>query len=82
MEIIGTMTSKGQITIPRNIRKALGLHPGDHVTFQVNEECIMLRKNIENPSFAGLLRQYGKNVTLNDEDVQQAILRGTGEEEA
>ena len=76
------MTSKGQITIPRNIRKALGLHPGDHVTFQVNEECIMLRKNIENPSFAGLLRQYGKNVTLNDEDVQQAILRGTGEEEA
>lgn len=82
MEIIGTMTSKGQITIPRNIRKALGLHPGDHVTFQLNEECIMLRKNVENPSFAGLLSQYGKNVTLSDEEVQQAILRGASGDEA
>lgn len=28
-----TMTTKGQVTIPRDIRKALGVSPGDRVLF-------------------------------------------------
>lgn len=33
-----TLTSKGQITIPKQIRDALGLHPGCSVDFEVNRE--------------------------------------------
>ena len=29
------MTSKGQVTIPKNIRQALGVKPGDHVAFEL-----------------------------------------------
>jgi AbrB family looped-hinge helix DNA binding protein len=31
-----TMTLKGQVTIPRQVRVALGLSPGDRVEFAVN----------------------------------------------
>jgi len=33
-----TMTVKGQVTIPRKVREALGLSPGDRVDFDVNRE--------------------------------------------
>ena len=29
------MTSKGQVTIPKNIRQVLGVKPGDHVEFEL-----------------------------------------------
>ena len=29
------MTSKGQVTIPKNIREALGVKPGDQVEFEL-----------------------------------------------
>lgn len=31
-----TLTSKGQVTIPKHIREALHLHPGTSVDFAVN----------------------------------------------
>jgi AbrB family looped-hinge helix DNA binding protein len=37
-----TLTCKGQITIPRDVRKRLGLHPGDHVAFIVNGDGVRL----------------------------------------
>ena len=33
-----TMTVKGQVTIPKKLREALGLTPGDGVEFAVNRE--------------------------------------------
>jgi AbrB family looped-hinge helix DNA binding protein len=32
-----TVTSKGQITIPAPVRKALGLHQGDQVVFEISD---------------------------------------------
>jgi AbrB family looped-hinge helix DNA binding protein len=77
MEIIGTVTSKGQITIPRTIREAIGLHPGDRVSFQIDpERNVLLRKNMINPSCAGLLREYGKGITLTEDNIREAIRQG------
>ena len=39
-----TVTSKGQITIPKEIRESLNLHDGDKVNFFMDESgkvCIM-----------------------------------------
>jgi AbrB family looped-hinge helix DNA binding protein len=33
-----TITSKGQVTIPKKIREKLGLKPGDKISFEVNEK--------------------------------------------
>jgi AbrB family looped-hinge helix DNA binding protein len=51
MEISATVTSKGQVTIPKEVRDALGVQTGDRVTFQVQEGGAVLRKV---PSFLHL----------------------------
>lgn len=40
-----TLTQKGQVTIPKAVRDALQLRPGDPVTFDVNREgqIVLLR---------------------------------------
>ncbi len=32
---VGTLSTKGQITIPKDIREALGIRPGDKVRFDL-----------------------------------------------
>jgi antitoxin PrlF len=40
-----TLTSKGQVTIPKRIRETLGLGPGSQVEFDVDEQGrIIIRK--------------------------------------
>jgi antitoxin PrlF len=38
-----TLTSKGQITIPREVREKLGLNVGDKLLFEVEGDTIRLR---------------------------------------
>jgi len=44
MDVAATMTSKGQITLPKRVREALGLHAGDRVMFRVHEGRAVLAK--------------------------------------
>lgn len=39
-----TLTSKGQVTIPQDIRERLGLLPGTRVTFDVVGDSVRMRK--------------------------------------
>jgi AbrB family looped-hinge helix DNA binding protein len=41
---IGSITTKGQITIPKEIREALGLREGDRVIFMIEGERAVIRK--------------------------------------
>jgi AbrB family looped-hinge helix DNA binding protein len=38
------ITTKGQVTIPKEIRKALGIRPGDEVAFEEIDEGYAIRK--------------------------------------
>ena len=40
-----TVTRKGQVTVPKRIRDALGINPGTQVAFEVNNDGeVVLRK--------------------------------------
>ncbi len=43
--VTATMTSKGQLTVPKEIRDRLGLAPGDKVEFvQGDDRAVVMRK--------------------------------------
>jgi AbrB family looped-hinge helix DNA binding protein len=39
-----TITSKGQLTIPVEVRRAMGVDQGDHLVFEPHPEGMLLRK--------------------------------------
>lgn len=43
----GRVTTKGQITIPLEIRDRLGIHPGSVVEFEVRDDVILVRKRVD-----------------------------------
>jgi len=44
MDVPATVTSKGQVTLPKSVREALGLKDGDRVLFRVLEGRAVLAK--------------------------------------
>lgn len=43
MQIQATLTSKGQITVPREVRQRLGLQTGDKLLFEGDGDVIRVR---------------------------------------
>jgi antitoxin PrlF len=41
-----TISSKGQVTVPIEVRERLGLSPGTPVEFELREEGVLIRKGI------------------------------------
>ena len=42
--IIGRITAKAQTTIPRAIRLALGLKPGDEIAYEIEGDRVVIRR--------------------------------------
>ena len=57
-----TLTSKGQTTIPKEIRESLGMKPGDQMTFTLMPDAtvIMRVKSKSVTALAGLLQKKGR----------------------
>lgn len=57
-----TLTTKGQTTIPKEIRESLGLQPGDRMTFTLMPDgtVVMRVKTKRVMELAGLLRKKGR----------------------
>ena len=70
------MSSKGQITVPSEIREALGLKRGDRVSFRMRKDGVveMVPESIDLLSLRGLLKPRRKGVSL--EDMERAIVEG------
>lgn len=68
------LTSKGQTTIPKDVRRHLGLHAGDRIEFVLTEDNTVLLKPATRAvtDLKGFLPKPSKPVSL---DAMQAAIR-------
>jgi len=74
-----TMTTKGQVTIPSDVRQRLGLDAGDRIEFvEIENGMFAIKPAIDDVrSLKGLLRKPAKPVSVKDMNVAVRA-RGAG----
>jgi len=70
-----TVTTKGQTTLPRDVRHALDLASGDKVRYVILDGEVRLLKSRPVNELAGLLARPGRNPVSLD-DMEAAIAAG------
>jgi AbrB family looped-hinge helix DNA binding protein len=65
-----TLTSQGQLTLPKSIRDFMGLKSGDRVAFRVREDntVVVEPETVDLRSLRGALKPRRKGVTLEQMD--------------
>ena len=77
---VATMTSRGQVVIPLDIRESLGLRDGEKFVVVGEDDTIILKK-IQMPSFQNFdkliakARQFAKARKITKDDLENAIKR-------
>lgn len=68
-----TLTSKGQLTLPKAIRDRLNLHEGDRVEFRVTAtgEILVEAATVDLRDLRGSLRREGPAVSI--EEMEEAV---------
>lgn len=75
--IASTLTTKGQVTIPKSVRDALHLFTGDKIEFVVSGANEVTLKPVTKKSsdVFGMLAQYKKSSPTSVEEMDQGIKR-------
>jgi antitoxin PrlF len=75
MTAVTTMTSKGQVTVPKRLRDAAGLKPGSRVSFELENGNIVMkpRSKVQKDRFAAVRGTLKTNLST---DQIMALLRG------
>lgn len=78
-EMETTLTQKGQVTIPLEIRRLMGLEPHDRVRFEVEGNTVRITK-----ALSKLLKGYGsvkpQNIPEDWQAVREEFEKGVAEE--
>jgi len=71
-----TMTSKGQVTIPKSIRDYLGAETGDRLSFEIREtgEVVVQAETADVRELRGALPRPARKVSLDE--MEAAVRRG------
>jgi antitoxin PrlF len=71
-EEISTLTDKGQTTVPKSVRKALGLIAGDKIAFHVGESGVSLRRAADNsdPAIESFLAFLARELERHPENLK------------
>ena len=69
------ITTKGQVTVPKEVRERLGLRPGDELEFIEEDGVFRLRKRLP-PAPLKKYRGYLKDLTERDPDELVREMRG------
>ena len=84
---VATLTSKGQLTLPKSIRQALGVTTGGKVAFDLREgEVVVTRADAEHedPAIGAFLRlleadiRAGRHVQSLPEELARSVLANAG----
>lgn len=69
------LTSKGQITVPKRVRRRLAVGPGDHLAFEFDEQGILRVAPVRSPlpPLHGFLAVEGAGRRLDNEQIDEAI---------
>ena len=72
---IGTISARGQICIPRNIREQLGLEDGTKVIFAIKEGTLLMKKaeSISWEEITKPLREAMKKSDMKESDVPDLV---------
>lgn len=74
-ELLTTITQRGQVTIPAEVRRVLGVKPKDKVAFQIEDDQVRLA-----PAKFSLETAYGSVNPLHRPDDFKKITRQAKEE--
>ena len=69
MEAVAKMSSKGQLTVPKAVREALGIGEGDEVVFRVEGDRAVLAKTVDFLELAGSVSVPAAKRTVAWDDV-------------
>ncbi|HYJ67432.1 MAG TPA: AbrB/MazE/SpoVT family DNA-binding domain-containing protein [Nocardioidaceae bacterium] len=73
------MTSKGQVTIPIDVRTQLGLRPGDDVEFEVDGDVAHLKRSARSPQRGRRIVEHLRgrgDVQLSTDEIMALTRRG------
>ena len=75
---ITSISSRGQIVIPQNLRNRMKIHEGEKFVVIGEDNTIVLKK-LEMPSFSGIdkllkkTREFAKKKGIKESDVEEAV---------
>ena len=75
------ITSKGQVTIPQDVREKTGLLPNTDVEFLIKDGSVMIVKSktaaraTRGAAAVGRLREHGRRVSMTTDEIM-ALTRG------
>ncbi len=80
---MATLTSKGQTTIPKDIRDLLKINTGDRLEFIVRQDGSVLLKpaTTDVEALKGLLKHHGVGKTVSIEQMNQAVKNRFGKKQ-
>ena len=66
-----SVTEKGQVTIPQEVRRILGLHPKDKIRFEVEGETVKIKQ-----ASSKIMQWYGAVTPKNRPEDFQELRKG------
>ena len=82
LERSSTITIKGQVTLPVEIRRVLGVGPHDRVAFVVEEDGVRVRRSRDVVTrTAGTLKGYGPPEALSPAEERRLFEEGVAHDE-
>jgi antitoxin PrlF len=76
--LYSAVTTKGQVTIPREIRRQLHIKAGDRVAFKIEDHHAILKRKINNIQAAFGLIKAKRGASL--EDMENGIRKGASDD--